>query len=96
MNMENITGAQLIGLPITHERIVLRGFQISFPVCAGEDIPLVLPGIYLPDGRFVILKPGGAIASYSSEHTLLKYNPGAVVEWLPDSINEVLNTVEGE
>lgn len=52
-------------------------------------------GVALPDGRIVLFGfRGYAIATYSSERNLLKYHPGATIEWQSEDVNQTINHVD--
>src|SRR5262245_41190443 len=70
-------------------RIRLRAMALVWPRATGSARPDTVPGIALPDGRFIF----GGNQTYSSERVMLALNPGAHDEWHPqvdDTINYVM------
>lgn len=74
------------------ERIVLRAMALVWEQSHANGVrPSSVPGIALPDGRFIF----HGNQTYSTEELMLKYNPGAHIEWLPWA-DAVINATESD
>lgn len=76
----------------THGRIPLRAMLLRWDGDSHSVRPHIVQGIALPDGRFIF----GGNQTYSSEQEMLKYNPGAVIEWASEGANQAINYVTGD
>lgn len=59
-------------------------------------------GVGLPDGRLIFFcmpsdwRIDDAIATFSSEQSLQRLYPQALLEWLPEEVNVTINHVDSE
>jgi hypothetical protein len=74
--------------------IPLRAMCLVYDHEVADGAPRRSYGVCLPDGRFILFSHGrAAIATFSSEATLLRLNPGVRLEWTPKAdatINHVM------
>lgn len=78
--------------------IYLRAAQLRWP----DDPDRITFGVGLPDGRLIFfrLPDSGhldiAVATFSTEKQLQRLYPNATLIWLPEEVNETINSVDPE